>query len=352
MGKVKIAVLGVAHPHVNAWASAWHVQSEAELVGVWDRNYKAAQQWAEKRGITAYEKLEDVLSQASIGAVAICAENSFHQELTVRAAEAGKDILCEKPTAVSLEQCDTMIEAVEKSGARYMQAFPMRVDPGNDYIKTLLDKGEIGRVRTVCKRHGIGWAASDFSEDLVWFADADLSGGGALLDEGIHAADFLIWMFGKPKSVRAVIDVSNPRMIVEDNAMAIYEMDNGIKAVLETSWTYQAATNTTEIYGENGTIIQQFNDCASTSIEKESNFPIRVFNKRNQIPAWRFPRIPSTFMQAHELVAKRFVSDLVTGNPFPSTIYNGRDALEMILATYQAAKENRTVYLKGGESHA
>jgi myo-inositol 2-dehydrogenase/D-chiro-inositol 1-dehydrogenase len=349
MDNVRIAMLGVAHPHADSWAKAWSRQSEATLVGVWDEDCAAAQKWAEKFGATAFRDLDELLDKKRIDAVGICSQNTYHCALTLKAAEHGLHILCEKPTAITLEQCDAMIAALNANQVRYMQAFPMRVDPANQIIKEMLDKGEIGRVRTVRKRHGIGWAAeAKVPAHLSWFGDQELSGGGALLDEGIHAADFLIWMFGQPLSVRAVVDATNPRLKLEDNAIAIYEFKENIKAVLETSWTYQAATNSTEILGEAGSIIQQFNDCASTSINSESNFPIQVFSKRSAVPGWWYPRVPTTFMQIHEIVAQRFVADLVSGREFPSTIQNGRNALEMILATYRAAKEDRTVYLEGG----
>ncbi len=348
---IHIAMIGVAHPHADHWARAWHMHTEAELAGVWDADPERAKRWAERFGVRRYGTLEELLEDQAVDVVGICSENSRHAEYTLAAAAAGKDILCEKPTAVTLEECDRMIEAVEHAGVRFMQAFPMRLDPVNTRIKRMLEEKVIGEVTTFRKRHGIGWAATgELPEQYGWFTKAQEAGGGAFLDEGIHAADFLIWMFGKPVSVSASIAEPGRNVPVDDNGIAIVEFGNGVTGSLHSSWLFEAASVTTEIFGTDGTIIQQSNDCASTAVNGEHNFPLQVYSRRAEMRGWQNPRIPINFMQIHEKVASCFVDCLVSGDEFPSDIFNGRDALLLILGAYKSSREGRKICFQEVES--
>lgn len=341
-----IAMIGVAHPHAAEWAKAFRTHEQSRLIGVWDENTALKECWAKQEGGTAYDKLEDLLADPNVDAVGICSETVKHAEYVIAAAEAGKDILCEKPTAISIEECDRMQERIDAAGVRYMQAFPMRIDPVNYHIKKLLESGAIGDVMTFRKRHGIGWASeAKIQSRLQWFTQKEYAGGGAFLDEGIHAADFLIWMFGQPKSVTAKIVKSSGNVDVDDNGIAIIEFENNVIGSLQSAWIFSAASVTTEIFGSDGTIIQSYNDCASTTVNGENNFPLQIYSKKAGIRGWENPRMPISFKEIHQLVAKKFVDCLVLGEEFPSTLKNGRDALKLILAAYRSASENRTIYL-------
>lgn len=344
---IKIVMLGVAHPHAHHWSDAWKIHTNAELVGIWDENEQLAQEFAKQHDVICFRTMEDALSEPDIFAVGICSENNKHAEYTIAAAKAGKHILCEKPTSTTLEDCEKMKEAVETAGVRYMQAFPMRVDSTNERIKAILDNHEIGNIVSFRKRHGIGWAANNnIDSSLKWFCTPEFSGGGAFLDEGIHAADFLIWMFGNPKYITAKIPESTSGMSVEDNGVAIIEFDNGVIGTLQSSWTYAAATVTTEIFGLEGTIIQSFNDCASTTINGENNFPLQIYKKGSHMAGWEYPRNPINFKHIHEAVATKFIDCLESETEFPSNMEDGIAALRLILAGYKSAKENRTVALE------
>lgn len=345
MKRIGIAMLGVAHPHADHWAKAWRIKPEANLVGAFDYDSARCKAWAAENEVKAYASIEEALSDPDVSAVGICAENSLHMEYACKAALAGKDILCEKPTATTLEECDRISAAVKDAGVRYMQAFPMRVDPVNYQIKGYIDSGLLGKITLVRKRHGIGWAAANAGNvpaKLQWFTDKKIGGGGALLDEGIHAMDFLNWMFGNPLKLQSMIPESATGLDVEDNASVMLEFKDNVIAVLQTSWTFRAGTNTTEIFGTEGSLIQQFNDCASTTVNGESNFPLQVYSTKIE-SGWWMPRTPTIFQEIHEKVAERFIDCLVSGEEFPSTIDNGRNALKMVLMAYEAARTGKTI---------
>ena len=100
-------------------------------------------------------RVEEVLNDPSIQAVMIGSETSRHAELCIAAAQAGKHILCQKPMAMSLEECDRMMAAVDKAGVRFAMAFQMRHDPANIKIREIVQSGQLGNIAVVRRRHCI-----------------------------------------------------------------------------------------------------------------------------------------------------------------------------------------------------
>jgi predicted dehydrogenase len=127
--------------------------------------------------------------------------------MVLAAAAAGKDILCQKPMALTLADCDRMIEAVEKAGVRFTMAFQMRHDPANVKMKELIDSGILGKIGVLRRRHCINVL---FNENFVkgptrWHIDPEKN-MGMFMDDASHATDFIHWMLGYPASVIAEID--------------------------------------------------------------------------------------------------------------------------------------------------
>lgn len=340
--QIGIAVLSFAHSHGEMWGEAFNEDPRARLVAVWDDDHWRGRA-AAGRLHTSFEKdLDRLLGNPDIAAVAVTSEHGTHANIVIRAAAAGKHILCEKPMATTLEDCDQMIRAIREAGVLYMQGFQMRFDPVNQYIRDLVLGGEIGRVGMVYKRHShpyglLGWPHG--SQD--WFFDLALGGGGAGMDEVIHSCDWLRWIFGEPVSVTAEMGAILMDIPVEDNLAAIFRLRGGQLVILHSSWTELAATVTTQIFGDRGSIIQMYSDLASSALERLIPTPVLV-HKRGE-GSWRQPAVEEGFGRIHHTVAKSFVSCLVSGTPPPVTAEDGRKAVEMVLAIYQSAKEHRTI---------
>lgn len=344
--RLRIVLLSFAHDHAHHWARAINRSRDAELAAIWDDNRERGETAARKYGTVFEPDLDRLLTRDDVDAVAICSENVRHADHTEAAAKAGKHVLCEKPMATTLEDCDRMIKACKDAGVMYMQTFPKRFDPVYVKIKELLDEGAIGRIGTVRMRHGHYFALVKEwmdNKDADWLRDPVAGGGGAFLDEGIHAADVLRWLFGDPISVTAVIDNVLVPMEVDDNGAAIWRFDSGVIAIHQSNWTDLAATNTLEIYGEAGVIIQQYSDCSSTRIMGEISQPLMMYSKKNGSMGWEVFDLPIHFPAYHETVPLKFVEALLDGTEPPVTGEDGKKALEMILGAYQSAREERTV---------
>jgi myo-inositol 2-dehydrogenase/D-chiro-inositol 1-dehydrogenase len=340
---IGIALLSFAHAHQEHWAKAVAADPRAHLSVVWDEDPDRGSAAAQRHGTRYLGDLGRVLRDPTVHAVAICAENHKHAELVELVAAAGKHILCEKPTARSLAECQRMAEAVARGGVLYMQSFPQRLLPANQRVKALLVEGAIGAISLVRKRHGHDFALRDLDTTMPWILDPERGGGGALLDEGVHQADMLRWLFGDPEEVTSLPGRMCGGRRVEDTGAAIYRFANGILGVLEAGWTWVAGGPTTEIYGDRGVIVQGFTDCASSAAPLPGAAYLRLYRADVPHPAWVDLGCEHDFRTIHRRVPHAFLDCLTSGDLPPSTLTDGAAALEMILGAYHAAADGRTV---------
>jgi predicted dehydrogenase len=195
MVRVGLAGLGfMGGTHAQCYAAL----PDAELVAVADAEADRREKFAQTYGAKPCASVEQMLSEP-IDMVDICLPTYLHRESVEAAAAAKKHILCEKPMALTLAECDAMIEAAKKAGVQFMVGHVIRFWPEYMVIKEILDSGRFGKVR---------WAsASRLSPPPAWSWDHWIfdpnRSGGAVLDLHIHDLDFLAWILGKPKAVFA-----------------------------------------------------------------------------------------------------------------------------------------------------
>ena len=129
MDKVHIGVISHAHGHINTYCGQMQHFDDAELIATWDDNKDRGRENADKFSMEFRTSADAVLGDPNIDTVMIGIETNRHAEYALMAAQAGKNILLQKPMATTLEDCDRIIEAVNKSGVKFSMAFQMRQDP-------------------------------------------------------------------------------------------------------------------------------------------------------------------------------------------------------------------------------
>src|SRR5262245_44969514 len=188
MNRVGIGILSHAHGHANIYCREMQHYPDVELVANWDENVERGRQAARNYGLQYRAEAEVVIQDPKVDAVVITTETNRHAEFVERAAAAGKHILCQKPMATTLEDCDRIIAAVENSGVKFSVAFQMRHDPVNQKIKALLAEGAVGRVAVVRRRHSIGVLLNpEFVHGPTrWHLDP-VANVGMFFDDATHA---------------------------------------------------------------------------------------------------------------------------------------------------------------------
>ena len=267
MTKLRMGIIGS-----GGIAQSRHIPSyqqlpeQVELFGVYDVDYERAKEASVLFNITnVYERVSDMLKD--VDAVTICTPNKFHADLAVQALDAGVHVLCEKPMAMTVEECDRMIEAEKESGKVLSIAYHYRFMKEPRAAHQVIQEGEIGdpmvaRVQALRRRKVPGWGV---------FTNKQLQGGGSLIDYGCHFLDLSMWLMGNPKPVEVSGTTYNrlsktPEQVnlwgafdhetfdVDDHVTAYIKFDNNVSMLFETSWSANIAEDkeSVSLSGSNG----------------------------------------------------------------------------------------------------
>lgn len=343
---VRVGVVSFAHGHVNAYLNAIAAMDDAVAVAGWDDDTERGQQACSQHGITFEPDLDKLLARDDIDAVFVTSQTNRHADHAVAAAQAGKAVLLQKPMALTVEDCDLIINAVQTYGVGFSMCYQMRCDPVNQKIKELVDHGAVGKIAVVRRRHAIPLLLNaDFARPGNWHIDP-VANLGMFADDASHAADWFYWMLGRPVSVMAEIDNVITDVAPDDNGVALFRFAHKEIGVLLNSSTMLAAEATTEIYGDEGVIIQNYGDLSSSSVPRPPS-PIALKLYRNDDPQWRDLGLPADTPQGDRIAAvARPVIDYLHGNRGPlATAADGRVCVEMILGAYRSAREGRRIAL-------
>ncbi len=341
---IGIGILGLAHGHIATYCRRWAAMTSdaPSLATVWDHDRTRADEAHDTWGMAACESAEALCRRDNIQGVIIGAETSLHAELVEIAAAAGKTIVLQKPIALTLEQADRIVAAVDRHQVPFTLAWQMRIDPQNLRIKQLLADGGFGRVFMVRRRHGLPthqW--KDF--DKSWHVRPELN-RGMWADDAAHAIDFMLWLLGKPRSVMAEIDTLHNPSVPDDHGVAIFRYPDGAFAEVACSFVCSAGENTTEVVCERGTIIQNFGDVPSANIPRPpGGIGLKWFKTGDA--GWTIEDIasPSNHGQRIAALAPAILEFFQGRRPAIATAEEGRTALEMTLACHRSSELGRRV---------
>lgn len=288
-----------------------------------------------------YADYREMLAQEKPDFVSVCSPNVFHAEHAIAALEAGANLLLEKPMTLTMVEAQAVAAAAAKAGTKVMIGFSHRLQRGNQRVKALLAEGAIGepfmiRVRFAHNGPFPGWAKSD------WFYDPKLAGGGALLDMGIHGIDLCQWFLGPITSVTAQMGTLRKDITVDDNAVLAFEFGSRALGYIEVGWTSGSGFCGFEIYGDNGTIVNDYFGTGlrvcTGKVSPDHNVAVE-FNWVVEDDA------PTT--GGWEIEIDHFLDTVLAGNDFDSGLTAGMTALEVALCAVEAAKTGQRRALAG-----
>ncbi len=272
---------GITRAHLPAYLEH---PDQVQLNAVCDLVEPLAQELAKKAGIDAvYLDIQEMLRDADIEAVDICTTHDSHAPLAIAAAEAGKHVMCEKPMAISVQECRDMIAAADKAGVTLMVAQHLRYAPEARAAKRLLDEGKLGTieaVRTELFGGGMRGRRRRRRQGERWMQDARRSGGGMMMSEQVHHIDLLRYYAGNVKRVAGVCKSLQEHMVhgAEDLVSATLEFESG--AVGEV-WAKGNAIvphgRTYTIFGDRGVFYASTPTKEQRLVEMNRVTPVRHF---------------------------------------------------------------------------
>ena len=284
---IKIGILGCGKiaqvRHIPEYAE----NPDVKLVGFYNPTKSRAEDMAAKYGGLAYDTAEQLLANPEIDAVSVCAANYAHAALSMQALNAGKHVLCEKPMATTLADCEAMVDCAKKNGKFLMIGHNQRLAKAHMEAKRLIDEGLIGDIITFRTSFGHGgpetWAIKPGKD--TWFFDKSKAAMGVMADLGVHKTDLIQYLTGQ-RVVRTTARLvtldkrgEDGELIgVDDNAVCIYEMSGGAFGTMTASWTYYGAEdNSTVLYGTKG-IMRIYDDPAHSIVVKLADGQEQVYD--------------------------------------------------------------------------
>ena len=251
---LRVAMLSKWHVHAAGYARDIMSTGKAEIVAVWDENIQRGKDWAQNLNGEFEADLDTQLARKDIDAVICCTPTTMHDEVLVKAANAGKHIFTEKALSTTVEGCKRNADAVKTNGVTFTISYPPLFNKSTKFIKSYIDSGKLGTVTTVRIRNAHSGVSNGWLPEY-WFEEKD-AGGGAMMDLGCHPMYQLAALCGKPKRISALFN-SPLGSKVDENAVSIIEFENGIIGISETGFDSFSSPHRIEVYGTEGTIIEQ-----------------------------------------------------------------------------------------------
>ena len=255
VGVIGAGTMGGTH------SRCWSRLPGARLVAIADRQTQKAEALAQRIAQTTggeaaqiFASGEELIENGGVDVVSVCIPTPFHRSFTEAAAAAGKHVLCEKPMALTLDDCDAMIAATQKAGVAFTIGQCVRFFPEYAQGKRLVDSGAVGTPAAVRIRRG-----GDFPRtDTDWYADPSQS-GGVLFDLMVHDLDWLRWCFGPVRRVYArglVERLASKELDHLDYALVTLRHESGAISHAEGTWSDPAGFATAfEIAGDEGLLV-------------------------------------------------------------------------------------------------
>ena len=318
---------------------------KVEIKALCDVNEAAAKNLKAKFEISSADIVKDwkkVVTRNDIDAVFVDTPNYLHEEMAVAAAANKKHVLVEKPITITVKAADNMAKAAKKHGIYLMVEQTQRFDPVHQAAKKVLDQGLLGKIHNI--RGRIGHAGPEYwSEGKAhWFYDRKKSGGGAMIDIGVHITDLVRW-FAKKKiaEVFATIRTIEKKVPVDDNATVLFKFEDGSKGEIECSWTTRPYEVMTFVYGSKGKMM------TSIGTEKPVKVIIAKTNKAddpNCALEEIYPEIgPGS---GWENAIHYFIDCVIKGEkPFVSG-EEGKETTKVICAAYESNECGKWVKIK------
>lgn len=344
---LKIAIVGmgnIANSHIQAFLQ---FPERGKIVAVVDVYPEKAREKLQRYGlhdVRVYNDHHQMLAEGTdIDVVDVCTPPYVHAENTIAALQAGKHVLCEKPMAASLEECDAMIAAQKASGKILSVVAQNRFTDAFWQLKAAVDSGLAGKI-CHAQVDSFWWRGHSYY-DLWWRGTWEKEGGGCTLNHAVHHIDALQWMLGSPSEVVAMIgNVAHDNAEVEDLSAAIFRYPNGTLAQLTASVVHHGEDQKIVLQGEKARISAPWKAVAMQAAE--NGFPEKENNQALEQSLDRLHAdLPPLSWTLHTGQVDDFFSAIEQQRAPLIDGEQGKRSLELITAIYKSAITQRTVSL-------
>ncbi|MBQ8653749.1 MAG: Gfo/Idh/MocA family oxidoreductase [Clostridia bacterium] len=339
---IRVAIVGtgnISHAHVGGYLQ---FPERCKIVALVDIVPEKAQAMKEKYGLDAdvYDDHLKILDRDDIDLVDVCTPPYVHASISINAMRSGKNVVCEKPMAASLEECDAMLRARDENGVKLSIIAQNRFRKPIRDLKAMLDSGLAGPVRHA--QVDSYWWRGHCYYDLWWRGTWEKEGGGCTLNHAVHHIDMLGWMMGLPDKVTSVLaNTAHDNAEVEDLSVSILQYP-GALAQVTASVVHHAEEQQLIFQCEKAKIAAPF--AVYASISKPNGFPIQNTELEKQIADFT-DSLPPVPYEGHPGQLENVMTAIEQDTDVAITGEDGRRTIELITAIYKSGSEGGTVSL-------
>ncbi len=337
---IHIGILGggnISQTHARAASEIEGVK----IVAVCGQNLEKAQALAALYGAEAYGEIESFLQRKPMEVVLIGSPSGVHAEQGLAAARHGLHLLIEKPIDVTTERSDALITECQKAGVKLGVFFQERVAPDSRKLKALLDEGRLGKIILVSAQ--VKWYRPPaYYRDSRWRGEWALAGGGALMNQGVHTVDLLLWLLGDVTRVWGKAKTALHDIEVEDTAVAVLQFERGAIGTLECATSvYPGYARRIEITGSEGTVILE-ND---RLIAADLRVPIADLISPPEPQSERSTSPVISDVSGHRTMIEDFLRAMSAGGKPICDGHQARRSVELVQAIYESSDTGQEITL-------
>ena len=338
MAEVRIGMLG------SGFIGEFHTQGlryipDARVVANWGAGPERREAFARRFGSRPLDSIDAVCADPEVDLVVVSLPNHLHLEAVRSAARHGKGVACTKPLGRNGDEAAEMLRLVTEAGVFHAYLENVIFNAEMIRMREMIESGAIGRLTTFRAREGHS------GPHAAHFWDAELAGGGALLDMASHGAEAARAMFGKDVAVRDVFAwgdtlVHNSRTTLEDNAVMLIRFEDGRVATMDVSWSSKGGLESRfEAYGEGGRIVQDIiSSPLRAFIEKPAGY---LGEKVDADTGWVYPVPNETYAHGHDAMMADVVEAFRDGRPPQETFEDGLIVNRILDAAYRSIRSGQ-----------
>ncbi|MFG1626301.1 Gfo/Idh/MocA family protein [Kribbella sp. NPDC049227] len=343
---MKFAVVGagvIGETHARLITS---LPEGSELVAVVDVEADRATTLSGKYGGEPMTDLKQACARPDVDVVSICLPSGYHADAAITALEAGKHVIVEKPIDVTLAAADRLIDVEEQTGLTVAVISQRRFQHAPAFMHQAVADGRLGRITTGIAESAF-WRSQEYYDSGGWRGTVALDGGGALMNQGIHVVDLLLWMLGEPVEVQAYSDrLAHERIEVEDTVAATVRFRSGaIGSIVATTSAYPGRPVRLSVYGDRGSAVIE-NDDLIVFDAADGESTAETQSVADGQPAGE-ASVTRSVADAHRDQYLDFIEAVRDGRAPSIGTRDARRALEVVLGVYESARTGAPVQLTG-----
>jgi predicted dehydrogenase len=318
-----------------------------ELAAFYGRNHEKVVLLSELYGGVAYDDFQQFLEHAPLDLVLIGSPSGMHAEQGIAAAQRGLHVLVEKPLDINTHCADELIAACDRANVKLGLFFQDRFAPDICRLKSMVDTGPLGKPFLASGR--VKWyRPPEYYSGSRWRGTWALDGGGALMNQGIHTVDLLLWLMGDVERVYARAVTAFHRIEVEDTVVATLEFASGAIGTLEVATSaYPGYKRRLELTGSEGTVVVEHDRIVNADLR----IPMQDFSQQrdlNSNPSASSPVVSD--VRGHRMVLEDFLRAIETDGKPRCDGVEGRRSVELVQAIYESSRIGEAVSLPNRRS--